>query len=51
MLPISIVEKDGFRDDFDKTIEEYISLTKKYKYKCPLTFWKSNESAFPLLAP
>ena len=38
-------------DDFDKTIEEFISLTNKYKFKCPLAFWKSNELAFPLLAP
>ena len=37
-------------DDFDKTIK-FISLTNKYKFKCPLAFWKSNELAFPLLAP
>ena len=38
-------------DDFDKTINFYISLISNHKYKCPLAFWKANEPAFPLLAP
>jgi len=38
-------------DDLDKTINDYITLISNYKYKCPLSFWKSNEIAFPLLAP
>jgi hypothetical protein len=38
-------------DDLDKTINDYITLISNHKYKCPLSFWKSNEIAFPLLAP